>query len=314
MGVKGVKGASIMTLSSSNHPATTKSRYAPASNFSKTVGPGARPPQPPRAPTSMGFTQSTTTRPRGHTRARPATAMANREVDEEVRSPSQKGMGFPQAIPRFQLRNPKLRANAPQQQAAAQARPASRQMSGLSRRFETLSLEGQPKKSPSGDQAASKHQDQPLSRPSQSDVIQTESPAPKSINDNKDQSNNSRLPREEAARSNPFGPAHSRGTPACPPRTPPPLRKFNGALEAMQTLLRSPCKRPSSPVKSCTPNFLTKDSNLTSYTGASWDVDDRLTEFESQFKVMKEAFEGTMTDRKTLEEAIDLAKNRGMYL
>ncbi|KAG7289412.1 hypothetical protein NEMBOFW57_005783 [Staphylotrichum longicolle] len=48
------------------------------------------------------------------------------------------------------------------------------------------------------------------------------------------------------------------------------------------------------------------------YTG--WDVDGRLNEFESQFKVMKEAFEGTVTDRKAMEEAIDLAKNRASDL
>lgn len=47
---------------------------------------------------------------------------------------------------------------------------------------------------------------------------------------------------------------------------------------------------------------------------AGWDVDGRLNEFESQFKVMKEAFEGTVTDRKAMEEAIDLAKNRGAYV
>ncbi len=73
--------------------------------------------------------------------------------------------------------------------------------------------------------------------------------------------------------------------------------------------------RPSSPSKFSSPiklNFLTKDSNLTSFAG--WDVDGRLNEFESQFKVMKEAFEGTVTDRRAMEEAIDLAKNRGMCL
>jgi kinesin family protein C1 len=71
-------------------------------------------------------------------------------------------------------------------------------------------------------------------------------------------------------------------------------------------------KNPPSPTKSCSPtksSFLTKDSSLTNFAG--WDVDGRLSEFESQFKIMKEAFEGTMTDRKALEEAIDLAKNRG---
>ncbi|SPQ21317.1 3ccc3bec-0e3b-46dc-847a-91cf48cb2b79 [Thermothielavioides terrestris] len=74
-------------------------------------------------------------------------------------------------------------------------------------------------------------------------------------------------------------------------------------------------KNPPSPTKSCSPtksSFLTKDSSLTNFAG--WDVDGRLSEFESQFKIMKEAFEGTMTDRKALEEAIDLAKNRASDL
>lgn len=83
----------------------------------------------------------------------------------------------------------------------------------------------------------------------------------------------------------------------------------------MDSLLKSHCKRPVSPTKSYSPaklQFLSKDSNLTMFTG--WDVDGRLNEFESQFKVMKEAFEGTVTDRKAMEEAIDLAKNRGAYV
>ncbi|AEO56719.1 hypothetical protein MYCTH_2301930 [Thermothelomyces thermophilus ATCC 42464] len=76
-----VKGASIASLSANSSTAT--SRYAQTSNFAKSVGPGARPPVTGRAPTSMGFAQSTTTRPRGLTRPRPATAMANRELEDE---------------------------------------------------------------------------------------------------------------------------------------------------------------------------------------------------------------------------------------
>ncbi|KAK3685390.1 P-loop containing nucleoside triphosphate hydrolase protein [Podospora appendiculata] len=41
-----------------------------------------------------------------------------------------------------------------------------------------------------------------------------------------------------------------------------------------------------------------------------WDVDERLHEVESQFKVMKEAMSLSLTDRKTLEDAVDLAKTR----
>ncbi|KAL2169567.1 hypothetical protein VTG60DRAFT_5879 [Thermothelomyces hinnuleus] len=83
-----VKGASIASLSANSSTAT--SRYAQTSNFAKSVGPGARPPVTARAPTSMGFAQSTTTRPRGLIRPRPATAMANRELEDEPLQTNQK--------------------------------------------------------------------------------------------------------------------------------------------------------------------------------------------------------------------------------
>ncbi|KAK1756932.1 P-loop containing nucleoside triphosphate hydrolase protein [Echria macrotheca] len=41
-----------------------------------------------------------------------------------------------------------------------------------------------------------------------------------------------------------------------------------------------------------------------------WDVDNRLNEVESQFKVIQEAMTVSLTDRKTLEDAVDLAKTR----
>ncbi|KAK2069441.1 hypothetical protein P8C59_004023 [Phyllachora maydis] len=42
----------------------------------------------------------------------------------------------------------------------------------------------------------------------------------------------------------------------------------------------------------------------------AWDIDSRLHGIENQFKVMKEAMDGTLTDRKALEEAVELAKTR----
>lgn len=293
----GVKGSSIAALSSSNLVAPTPSRHAGASSFAKSVGPGARPPPTARAPTSMGFAQSTNVRPRGLTRTRPATSMAHRETDDEAGQRNQpKGMKIP---PYSQL--PRLRNAGSQQQAVSQTRQPSRDISGLSRRLQKLSLHDQPHDNSSGAQAVPNPSKQPLSRTSQSDV-QTGSITP------------TKLPHEEAARSNPFGSAQSQRTLGAPPTTPLPQIKFNDAWEAVQSLLKSPCKRPCSPSKSSSPTkkvpYLTKDSNLTTFTG--WDVDGRLNEFESQFKVMKEAFEGTVTDRKAMEEAIDLAKNRGM--
>jgi len=41
-------------------------------------------------------------------------------------------------------------------------------------------------------------------------------------------------------------------------------------------------------------------------------VDERLVDIEKQFKVFQEAMSASMTDKKTLEEAVDLAKTRGM--
>jgi kinesin family protein C1 len=157
-----------------------------------------------------------------------------------------------------------------------------------------LSLDDQPPPDgSSGGQAACKADKQPRPGTSQSDV-QTKG------------TTLTKVSQEEAARFTPFGPANSQGTVAPLPATTPQFN-FNKAMEVVHTLLKSPCKNLSSPKKhSC----LNKAPNLTSFTG--WDVDGRLNEFESQFKVMKEAFEGTVTDRKAMEEAIDLAKNRGM--
>ncbi|KAK4211025.1 P-loop containing nucleoside triphosphate hydrolase protein [Rhypophila decipiens] len=42
----------------------------------------------------------------------------------------------------------------------------------------------------------------------------------------------------------------------------------------------------------------------------AWDVDERLHELDSQFKQMKEVMNVSLTDRKALEDAVDLAKTR----
>lgn len=83
----------------------------------------------------------------------------------------------------------------------------------------------------------------------------------------------------------------------------------------MDSTLKSLRKEIASPTKSSSaakPFFLRKDSNLTTFTG--WDVRDRLDEFETQFKSMAETMEGTLAERKVMEQAIELAKSRGMSL
>jgi kinesin family protein C1 len=232
-------------------------------------------------------------------------AMANREPETEPGQINQK-KGTTTLFPFQQrrLRYQKSRDAIRQQPVASHTRQASRDISALGKRFESLSLGDQPNDKSNGGRVVSMQQHQPLSRPSQSDV-QMESTAP------------SKVHQEEAARINPLRPADSQGTSAPVPTTPPQIKILNAAINTVmgtaQRLIRTPCKGPHSPTKprSTAKSFLTKESNVTCFTG--WDVDGRLNEFESQFKVMKETFEGTMTDRKVLEEAIDLAKNRGMY-
>jgi kinesin family protein C1 len=228
-------------------------------------------------------------------------AMANREPEVDPGQTNQKkGTNTPFPFQQRRLRYQKSRDAIRQQPVASHTRQASRDISGLSKRFETLSLGDQPNDMSNGGRVVSKQQHQPLSRPSQSDV-QTENTTP------------SKVHQEEAARINPLRPADSQGTSAPMPTTPPQIKILNAAFNTVMGTAQRLIRTPHSPTKSCSSaiRYLNKDSNVTSFTG--WDVDGRLDEFESQFKVMKETFEGTMTDRKVLEEAIDLAKNRGMY-
>lgn len=77
------------------------------------------------------------------------------------------------------------------------------------------------------------------------------------------------------------------------------------------SLMASTRKCTGSPSKS-TPkvrSFLTKDSNTRAFT--AWDVDERLIELDSQFKAMKEVMNVSLSDKKAMEEVIDMAKTRG---
>lgn len=48
-------------------------------------------------------------------------------------------------------------------------------------------------------------------------------------------------------------------------------------------------------------------------TFTAWDVDERLVEVEAQFKAMKEVMNGSLSDKKAMEEVIEMAKTRGRY-
>lgn len=98
-----------------------------------------------------------------------------------------------------------------------------------------------------------------------------------------------------------------------PPETPShTVQEAQNALNTFEQQLASVSKTPGSPLKSSSPTkrtFLTKESNIRGF--AAWDVDERLHEVEAQFKAMKEVMNGSLGDRKALEEVIDLAKTRG---
>jgi len=67
-----------------------------------------------------------------------------------------------------------------------------------------------------------------------------------------------------------------------------------------------------SPTK-CSPSkqqFLRKDSSLTDFKFKAWDVDDRLHEVEAQFRALKDVMNSSLTDRKSQDEALELAKTR----
>lgn len=67
----------------------------------------------------------------------------------------------------------------------------------------------------------------------------------------------------------------------------------------------------ASPTKSPSPNkFVNKYSNLTGY--AVWDVDGRVGDMESQFKELKDMVNTSLTETKRHDDAIELAKTRGM--
>ncbi len=121
--------------------------------------------------------------------------------------------------------------------------------------------------------------------------------------------------RDEMARTSALRSTDSQGASMLPPPPKTPSRDQSALVEvdALGEMILTARKTPfASPAKSCSPckqPFLTKESSLTGFT--AWDVGERLHGIESQFMVMKEAVTLSLTDRKALEEAVDMAKTRG---
>lgn len=83
------------------------------------------------------------------------------------------------------------------------------------------------------------------------------------------------------------------------------LDDFEVSLMASTRKYKGSPSKPTPKVHS----FLTKDSNTRAFT--AWDVDERLIELDSQFKAMKEVMNVSLSDKKAMEEVIDMAKTRG---
>lgn len=104
----------------------------------------------------------------------------------------------------------------------------------------------------------------------------------------------------------------SRASIMAPPKTPRSTQQVQQLMDKFEdTLLASTRKCTVSPSKSPSKvrPFLTKDSNLRAFT--AWDVDERLVDMESQFKALKEVMNVSLTDKKAMEEVIEMAKTRG---
>lgn len=118
--------------------------------------------------------------------------------------------------------------------------------------------------------------------------------------------------REEVVRPTILWSTGSQAASAVIHKTPAQEHGAEAALEQFETVLLTAVKTPASPTKSYSPakpQFLTKESTLTGFT--AWDVDERLHTVESQFSVLKEVMNSSLTNKKALEEAMDLAKTRG---
>jgi hypothetical protein len=115
-------------------------------------------------------------------------------------------------------------------------------------------------------------------------------------------------PRRQGHDSTP-SPQKQAASHQAPPQTPLRTRQGDGEafLDHAHAIVMDMIMTPS-PTKSSVP-YLTKDSDIKNFTG--WDVDERLQQVESQFKAIKEVMDVSLTDKKRLEEAIDVTKTRG---
>lgn len=293
-----------MPLSRHHSSASTSSVTRNQNNFAQSVGPGLGRSNSNigRAKTSMSFHQPTHTRHRSNTsQARPQTAMNTRPAEDEAKNGKKNCMMPPPArFPPNSLQYKKLRKAASTQMIASRPSAPFRDIS-ISTMMGKLSLEDE--RAYEGcsrrNQAILDKENQPPSISLPPSSIQADS-----VNFQQSQREESRdfLQQED-----------SRVCIMAPPRTPHSTDHAQKMLDQFgETLLASTRKFTESPTKSPSKvrqQFLTKDSNMRAFT--AWDVDERLFEVEAQFKAMKEVMNGSLSDKKAMEEVIEMAKTRG---
>lgn len=285
-------------------------------NFSQSVGTGVRSGATvERAKTSMSFhppTQSTNPRQRANTaRARPQTAMSSHHTEEDPTTGKQNCTMPPISQSQSQsvssLYNRRVRKAASVQQMGSQATTSKRDVS-INTMMGNLSLKDNLKDNRAYDrfsdrsQAISAKENRPPA------------PAPISLRPSSDQLDRVvlRRSRREPFSAYPSHPEDPTASSLAAPETPHSTQQVQQVLEDFEiTLLASTRKYTGSPSKSPSKGlpFLTKDSNTRTFI--AWDMDERLVEVEAQFKAMKEVMNVSLSDKKAMEEVIEMAKTRG---
>lgn len=273
-------------------------RQAATSNFSQSLGPGSRPPvtTASRAPSAMGFNQSTHARQKPLARARPATAMGDRDgnggqTQQQQQNGTTKQISFQSS--KGTTRNRGVRGPAASLGSlASHVQQEHPDVSVLELDFKNLSIRDQKDNNPKEAQVNSK----PDTKVSGQQVQLVVKGGPATHRQSQNQP-----------------PKPCLLPMIWPPRTPCRDNELRVMFSTIEKTL-SACHTPS-PSKLCSPSkspFLTKETTtLTNFT--AWDVDERLHELDSQFKQMKEVMNVSLTDRKALEDAVDLAKTRGKW-
>lgn len=276
--------------------ASVTSRLPATNNFSQSVGPGSRPPVTTtgRAPSALGFNQSVNTRQKPISRARPATAMGDRDgngTQSQQRQPNGTTHQLSFQSSQEGTRNRGVRGSAASLGSLpSHGRQENIDVAVLEQGIQSLSIHDQKDKKPKGAQVNSK----PEARLSGQQVLPDV---------------NGGVITHRRSRNQPPKPLLP--PIAWPPATPCQEKDLQVIFNKFENTMTA-CQSPS-PLKLCSPSrspFLTKETTtLTNFT--AWDVDERLHELDSQFKQMKEVMNVSLTDRKALEDAVDLAKTRG---